>query len=147
MHLVASILTALESRRAENRARDGVRVYRPIAGFLETARGLFDCEVRNISRTGVLLRVADPAFAAVVAGGGDGKVAAARLREVLAQGVEVHLGGGAVRMRARVVRVEGRGEDRTVYLGCRFRHRMSPPVCRALGVPNLSEEPAQKEQA
>jgi hypothetical protein len=122
--------------------RSAVRTCKLLDVSVEGKKGTFKGMVVDISRTGVLLRIQDPAFARA-----DERKHlmpyTARVWQNFGEGLFVTSEDKALEACADVVRVTGycgRGAE-LILIGCRFRHDLSEEDCEKLGIEYAEDRP------
>jgi len=102
-------------------------------------RGMYRGMIFNVSRTGALLTIVDPAFDATVESGDLGLVGL-RVASIFGEGMHIRFRDESVRVEAEVVRLtEGQqGGEWTFCLGCRFLRELTPTECSRLGFGGLA---------
>jgi len=120
----------------ETRALD--RVQRVFFVGVRGRHGTYRSLVSNLSRTGVLLTIVDPAFA-VEDCEGNVEVATLRIAAQFSDGLAIVVNEIAEPIEAEIVRVEEERHEGEVFfsLGCRFRRPLSDDESRALRLPPL----------
>ncbi|MFQ5844636.1 MAG: PilZ domain-containing protein [Planctomycetota bacterium] len=121
--------------------RCGKRFPRVLDCTVEGTEGTFAARTVDLSRSGILLRIADPSFA------GEEEIEDLKLYGELVMKnfgsrITVSFGGGTVRRQAMVVRVaQGNGgSEEGILVGCRFRRPLSAQACLLLGIEALCND-------
>jgi hypothetical protein len=121
--------------------RDALRTYKFIDAQVQGIGGAYAALVVNISRSGMLFRITDEAFA------GESETRhlmpyTARVWHNFQGGFHVHLEEGAVSRAAQIVRVSGYcgPKNSLVLIGCRFASELTPEECETLGIAYSGDE-------
>lgn len=115
--------------------REALRTYKFMDARVQGTGGTFAAQVINISRSGMLFRVTDPAFA-TEAESSHLMPYTARVWSNFQGGFHVHLEDGAIARAARIVRVSGycSRKGSLVLIGCQFDRELTPEDCATLDI-------------
>jgi len=106
-------------------------VHEDFSILLRGRAGSFLARAVDVSRSGVLIELTDPASAA-----GDDLVAI--VEQHFRSGADVHISDAAAVVRAELVRVSHEGVR--LYIAFSFRELLEESVCAVLGLPSSSAE-------
>ncbi len=122
--------------------RDSLRTHKLLDVLCEGKKGAFKGMAVDISRSGILLRIMDPAFASA-AEVNHLMPYTARVWFHFEGGFWVHFKNGKLKVNADVVRVTGfcgRGQS-LILIGCKFRRHLTPEECEELSIPCEEDRP------